>query len=91
MKVLEKGNESKGFETEQICTGKGNGDGGCNARLLVGENDIFVTASDIYTLQTFYFTFKCPECKTQTDIKPANLPEKVKKNAMNLYKAKQQK
>ena len=34
MKVLQEGNPN-GWEIEQECTGKGNGDGGCKARLLV--------------------------------------------------------
>ncbi len=86
MKVLKKGNESKGFETEQICTGRGNGNGGCNARLLVSEHDIFVTSSTVHCETDYFYTFKCPECKTKTDIPKNELPEKVKDQAMHLYK-----
>lgn len=39
MKVLEKG---PGWSIEQICTGIGNGNGGCNSRLLVEKGDIYI-------------------------------------------------
>ena len=35
MKVLQPGRPQQGWSTEATCTGKGNGDGGCGARLLV--------------------------------------------------------
>ena len=88
MKVLEKGNESKGFELEQVCTGRGNGNGGCKARLLVSEKDIFVTASTAHCETDYFYTFKCPECNTKTDIQAKELPEKVKDHAMQKYKRK---
>ena len=37
MKILEKG---PGWSIEQFCTGKGNGNGGCNSKLLVEKGDI---------------------------------------------------
>ena len=37
MKILEKG---PGWSIEQICTGRGNGGGGCTSRLAVEKEDI---------------------------------------------------
>jgi hypothetical protein len=62
MKVLKKGRPQKGWAIEKECTGKGNGDGGCKAKLLVEEGDVYVTASSHYDGSTdYYFTFRCPE------------------------------
>jgi len=43
MKVIQKGRGQKGWAKEFTCTGKGNGDGGCEAVLLVEADDIFRT------------------------------------------------
>ena len=68
MKVLQEGNPND-WEIEQVCTGSGNGDGGCKARLLVAEDDIFVTTRTYYNSETEYFyTFECPCCGVKTDI-----------------------
>lgn len=86
MKVLEKGNPN-GWEIEQKCTGKGNGDGGCGARLLVAEDDIFVTSHTDYVGDTeYYYTFKCPECGRLTDIPDKVIPTAVRRKAMDKYK-----
>lgn len=68
MKVLEKGEPHK-WSLETRCTGKGNNIPGCNALLLIEEEDLFNTynswmdgSSETYT------TFRCPECKVLTDI-----------------------
>lgn len=39
MKTIEKGLE-KGYEIEVICTGTGNGGGGCNRKILISSRDI---------------------------------------------------
>lgn len=44
MRIIEKGRPQQGWSREEICTGKGNGGGGCGARLLVEQGDLFVTA-----------------------------------------------
>jgi len=68
MKVLEKGREQRGWAAEYHCTGKGNGDGGCNAKLLVEEGDLFLTESHARDETSRYLTFCCPDCKVLTDI-----------------------
>lgn len=85
MKVLQKGN-SKGWKIEQTCTGLGHGYG-CEARLLVSANDIFVSTSLRTNATTEYnYTFKCPECGMCTNIPKESIPESVKNNAMAKYK-----
>jgi len=57
MKVLEKG---RGWSLKQVCTGKGNGNGGCGAKLLIERGDIYVTHSyDYGGGHERFFTFKC--------------------------------
>lgn len=69
MRVLKKGRPQKGRSKEFICTGKGNGGGGCGAKLLVSENDLYETSSSHYDGSTdYYTTFKCPECGVETDV-----------------------
>jgi len=70
MKVLKKGREQKGWAGEFRCTGAGNGDGGCNAMLLVEQADLFKTYHSDYTGdKDTYHTFRCSECGVNTDLK----------------------
>jgi len=86
MKVLEKGNPN-GWEIEQYCTGKGNGDGGCGAKLLVAEADIYLTSStDLTESTTYYYTFKCSECGCETDIPENQIPKRITKKLMDARK-----
>ena len=72
MKILEEGT---GWNLEVRCTGKGNGDGGCGARLLVEAGDIYQTHSwDMYGDRDDYFTICCPQCGIETDIDPDLIP-----------------
>ena len=63
------------------CTGYGNSGYGCKSLLLVEEEDIYVTTCcrNDYNL---CFTFKCPVCGNETDIKDENISSKVKLLAM---------
>ena len=66
MKILEKG---PGWSLKLRCTGKGNGDGGCESLLLVEENDIYVTShTDMAGDTDYYYTICCPVCGKETDI-----------------------
>ena len=87
MKVLEEGNPN-GWEIEQVCTGKGNGDGGCKARLLVAEDDIYITTSSDYSGEgkTQHYTFECPCCNAQTDIPEKDIVLRVRRKVMDKYK-----
>jgi len=67
MKVLEKG---KPPSRNLVCTGRGNGGGGCSAKLEVERSDLFQTSRHSYGDQypDYFITFKCPDCGVLTDI-----------------------
>lgn len=78
MKVLKKGRPQKGWAKKSKCTGAGNGNGGCGAKLLIEEGDLFFTYSHHYDGSSeTYITFKCPECTIKTDIKSSDVPGEV--------------
>lgn len=84
MKVLEKG---PGWSIKVRCTGSGNGDGGCESLLQVSENDIYVTSNTDYTGDTdYYYTFRCPVCNVETDIKEKDLPIRIRRQKLDDYK-----
>jgi len=68
MKVLEPGRKQNGWAIERRCTGHGNGGGGCNAKLLVEETDLFKTYASVKDETDTFVTFQCPECGSKTDI-----------------------
>ncbi len=69
MKVLKKGRPQKGWAKELLCTGNGNGGGGCGAKLLVEKADLYQTSSSCRDETDYFVTFRCPECGVQTDTK----------------------
>jgi hypothetical protein len=85
MKVLKKGRPQKGWSKEFLCTGDGNGGGGCGAKLLVEQADLYQTSHSDYGGDTDYFvTFCCPSCGVETDAKGTpfygvNLPKRKPK------------
>ena len=86
MKILQAGNPN-GWKIEQECTGKGNGNGGCNTRLLVSEDDILINyhTEDISGYTYYYYTFKCPCCGVLTDISERKVPVRVRDKAIKKY------
>lgn len=92
MKVLEPGRQQQGWATEAKCTGSGNGNGGCGAKLLVDESDLFTTSSQSYgdTSPEVYVTFKCAQCGVLTDItnypraKWGDLPKRAPRSEADL-------
>lgn len=93
MKVLEGGNGAKSWSRQCKCTGAGNGDGGCGAKLLVEKDDLFQTyASYMGRDEDWFVTFECPECHVKTDIdktpfRPQELPTyKAWKGYSDIYK-----
>lgn len=69
MKIIKPGRTQKGWAKEFTCTGRGNGGGGCGAKLLVEHSDLYPTSSSHYDGSTdHYVTFRCPSCGVQTDI-----------------------
>ena len=91
MKVLKPGREQKGWSMEATCTGRGNGEGGCGAELLVEEDDIYRTVSGHYDGSTDYYeTFKCSECGVETDFKTGIVPSKVVDKILKKKKEEQE-
>ena len=81
MKIVKLGRKQKGWAKEFECTGKGNGDGGCGAILLVEEADLFATSSSHYDGSTdYYTTFKCISCGVLTDIPDGDVPGHIRQN-----------
>ncbi len=79
MKILKVG---LGWGIEQICTGKGNGGGGCGATLQVEKDDIYMTSKGYYDGSTDYFyTFRCPCCQVETDIEEKLVPSGIRELA----------
>lgn len=72
MKVLLKGRIQTGWSKEKVCTGSGNGGGGCTARLLVEEADIYETVSRGDELELFR-TFRCLACGVETNFDRSEL------------------
>jgi hypothetical protein len=77
VKVLKKGRAQKGWATEATCTGSGNGGGGCGAKLLVEEGDLYHTESHCRDETDVYTTFMCPECEVETDLPDGKVPSRV--------------
>lgn len=76
MKVIKKGRDQKGWSKEFVCTGTGNGGGGCGAKLLVEEGDLYHTyRSDHGGGRDTFTTFRCCECRVETDV---TVPSSVK-------------
>lgn len=67
MKVLEKGTPRE-WSTEAVCTGEGNGGFGCGAKLLVERTDLYKTYKYSREDVTQFITFRCSECKKETDL-----------------------
>jgi hypothetical protein len=76
MKVIKKGRPQKGWAKEFTCTGKGNGNGGCGALLLVEIGDVFETQSQCRDETDYYVTFRCGSCGVLNDID--NPPSEVR-------------
>lgn len=69
MKILAQGRPQRGWAAEFVCTGKGNGGGGCGARLLVEHPDLYYTHHyDYGGGHDMYVTFRCTACGVETDI-----------------------
>lgn len=92
MKVLKSGNGMKEWSKQVVCTGKGNGGGGCGAELLIGLSDLFHTyASYMGREEEWFVTFACVECAVLTDVKGApvqarDLPSRVAHKEGRRYK-----
>jgi len=88
MEIIKEGRKQKGWSKEFECTGKGNGDGGCNATLLVSEEDCYMTYNHTYDEKEEYVTFKCPCCEVETDIDNKDISNIIKRRIRSRYEAK---
>lgn len=69
MRVIKDGRKQAGWSRKFNCTGLGNGNGGCEATLLVEFPDLFRTRKDLYDGSSEEFvTFRCCQCGVETDI-----------------------
>lgn len=68
MKILSPGSAQTGWTVETKCTGKGNGNGGCGALLLIEIGDVFETQSQCRDETDYYVTFRCEGCGVLTDL-----------------------
>ncbi len=81
MRVIENGTGQTGWATEALCTGRGNGNGGCGALLMVDQPDLFRTRHFDET----YVTFKCRECGVLTDLGPHAEPGGSVRRSLPFY------
>lgn len=89
MKVLKPGRLQAGWSKVFKCTGAGNGGGGCGAKLLVSEYDLYRTESHHYDGSSeSYTTFCCPQCGVETDIVDRSAPVKGKRPSQEERKAR---
>lgn len=69
MKIIKRGSGAKGWSKKVTCTGSGNGSGGCCAKLLIEQDDLFLTHRfDYGGGHDVFCTFCCQECGVLTDI-----------------------
>lgn len=82
MKVLKPGREQTGWSSERVCTGAGNGGGGCGAKLLVEEKDLFLMHSYVHVDHDVFVTFRCIQCGVLTDINdcPSGVRSRIPKS-----------
>ena len=83
MKVLKKVRPQQGWAQKSVCTGHGNGMGGCGAKLLIEQGDLFITTSSARDEVDSHITYRCPECGVNTDIDfdlvPGNIRASLRK------------
>ncbi len=84
MKVLEKGN---GWGMEVKCTGRGNSNCGCGAKLLVEKDDIYLTHSYDYAGDhDIFYTVRCIDCGEETDIDEQDIPIGIRRRLLDGYR-----
>lgn len=69
MKTLEKGRDQIGWSIEEICSGRGHGSGGCGAKLLVEQPDLFKATYRTFEETENAVSFRCSECGVLTALK----------------------
>jgi hypothetical protein len=79
MKVIQKGRKQRGWAMEFSCIGDLKG--GCGAKLLVEEDDIYETGIG-GDGDDFCRTFRCPECGVETHLPAAGIPTSIWEKTM---------
>ena len=74
MEIIKPGRPQAGWSKEFKCTGAGNGDGGCGAKLLVSEYDMYETGSSHQGESERHATFCCQQCGVETDVDIFKVP-----------------
>ena len=78
MKIIEPGRPQQGWSIEAGCTGHGNGNGGCGAKLIVEQPDLFKTFRGVRDEHEECVTFKCAACGVLTDLADSVVPRSVR-------------
>lgn len=73
MKVIHTG-DLHTWVAEAECSGRGNGGGGCWARLLVEAQDVFGTCVQNHGETRHFISFRCCLCGTHTDLPRTQYP-----------------
>jgi hypothetical protein len=85
MEVLRDGNVPPIWKLECFCTSmpnKTNKPKGCNAKLLVGEDDLVCRHWFGTHFRHEYVAFKCPQCDAYTQVVSKNFPNKLKEEIL---------
>ena len=84
MKIIEEG---EGWHMEVKCTGAGNGNCGCGARLLIDKDDVYLTHIYDYTGDhEICYTIKCIQCGEETDIPEKDIPSGIRHKLLDRYR-----
>ena len=84
MKILQKGYLDH-WEIERVCTAYG----GCGARLLVDEEDIYIKyGPDYMGADDYLYTFRCPWCGTENNIPNNDMIDRARKIALKKYNSR---
>ena len=75
MDILKPGRDPKDWSLEVVCSGYGHNEGGCEALLLVREEDLYQTEHSGYfdEIETG-LTFTCCSCGRETDLRGNEQP-----------------
>ena len=81
MIVLEADSPRPEWGMEVVCSGAGNGGGGCLTNLWVQGEDLFYSPTKIGRFMNGHLTIECSCCGTWTDIKAPKVPMDIAGNA----------
>ena len=92
MKIIKKGRPQKGWSKLAICTGKGNGWGGCWSILRISREDLYSTCRySAGEIDQYCTTFSCPNCGVETDVRVPGQIDAFLPERKNWFKAREEK